>query len=128
VFIYPHNNGVAFPHPVFLIDCPASEQDTLLAHLCKYRLRAKVDIRPTNDYAVWSVWGPASQQLWWRHHSNNTEEAARLPVGQLIKRDGIGFADMGMADRRASDMGFRVVTHEQHPCKRSSSERTTTTT
>lgn len=109
VFIYPRNEGCAFPHPVFLLECPASEQANLMAHMQKYKLRAKVTIRAANEYAAWGVWGPnATDRLWWRHQVNETD-AARLPPGQLVKRDGVGFADIGMTDTRASQMGFRVV-------------------
>ncbi|KAI9594077.1 hypothetical protein BDF19DRAFT_134803 [Syncephalis fuscata] len=115
VFIYPRNRGVAFPHPVFLIDCPSAQRDILLAHLRKYRLRSKVTIEPIEDYTVSSVWGPATSQLWWRHHSIQNTEAAKWPAGQLIKQNGIGFADIGMLDCRATGMGYRVVTHKEHP-------------
>ncbi|KAI8054997.1 hypothetical protein BDF22DRAFT_674769 [Syncephalis plumigaleata] len=96
-----------------LIDCPATERDAILAHLRKYKLRAKVTIESTEAYTVWSVWGPATTQLWWRHHSIDGAEAVRWPAGQLIKTDNVGFAAIGMQDRRATGMGYRIVMPRQ---------------
>ncbi|RKP22624.1 hypothetical protein SYNPS1DRAFT_5860, partial [Syncephalis pseudoplumigaleata] len=117
IFIYPRNDGVTFPRPVFLIDGPATERDAILAHLRKYKLRAKVNIEPVDAYAVWSAWGPGTAQLWWRHHSIHDAEAVRWPAGRLIKTTEVGFAAIGMEDCRASGMGYRFILPRDEPVK-----------
>jgi folate-binding protein YgfZ len=48
---------IASDADTFLIDCLASNRDTLIKRLTLYRLRAKVEIKPRDDLAVVSAWG-----------------------------------------------------------------------
>jgi folate-binding protein YgfZ len=39
-----------------LLDCPAASRDALIRRLSMYRLRAKVEIKPSDDLAVFASW------------------------------------------------------------------------
>eukprot|EP00656_Telonema_subtile_P054353 TRINITY_DN8109_c0_g1_i1.p1 TRINITY_DN8109_c0_g1~~TRINITY_DN8109_c0_g1_i1.p1 ORF type:complete len:342 (+),score=52.07 TRINITY_DN8109_c0_g1_i1:59-1084(+) len=44
----------------FLLDCHAQHAPTLAAHLNRYKLRSKVDVREQPEYSVWSMLGQPS--------------------------------------------------------------------
>jgi folate-binding Fe-S cluster repair protein YgfZ len=85
---------VNFPHPKYVIDCPASTKDIFLHHLKRYLLRSKVKIRDcSEEYKLWQVWGNAS--------ANHLEP-------NLIKKD-MRLSDIGCTDPRVPGFGYRAV-------------------
>lgn len=107
-FIYPHNAGVNFPHPVFLVEIDRRIKERLLKILGFYRLRSKVEIRDvTDEYRVWSVWGPQSAGL------VGTEGATlgKVPRGSLVFKEETtsAAANAWLNDTRAPQMGLRMV-------------------
>ncbi|KAI8076579.1 uncharacterized protein B0P05DRAFT_471735 [Gilbertella persicaria] len=91
-FIYPVNSGVNFPHPKFMIDCPASNTSTFMRHLKRYILRSKVKARDcSEEYQLWHVWG---------HHE--TLDPA------LVKKER-RLSDIGCTDPRMSGFGYRAI-------------------
>ncbi|RCI04707.1 ccr4 associated factor [Rhizopus stolonifer] len=91
-FIYPVNSGVNFPHPKFMIDCPASNTSTFMRHLKRYILRSKVKARDcSEEYQLWHVWG---------HHE--TLDPA------LVKKER-RLSDIGCTDPRMPGFGYRAV-------------------
>lgn len=99
VFIYPAAHSEAYREsilgdndkedPGLLIEVDANEVDALAKHLKRYKLRAKVGIRVLNEgeWSVWSAWGSNAQ-----NH-------------KVI-------SGIGCLDKRAPDMGYRVVLPE----------------
>lgn len=101
-FVYPVNAGVNFPHPKFIVECPASATQTLLKHLKRYVLRSKVKIRDvTEEYTPWSIWGDALN-----HEHASTMD--KVPAGLLIKKD-TRLSDIGCHDPRVPGFGYRAV-------------------
>ncbi|ORZ00538.1 hypothetical protein BCR43DRAFT_511533 [Syncephalastrum racemosum] len=101
-FVYPVNVGVNFPHPKFIIECPASATQSLLKHLKRYILRSKVKIRDvTEEYTPWSVWGDALN-----HEHASTMD--KVPAGLLVKKD-TRLSDIGCHDPRVPGFGYRAV-------------------
>ncbi|KAJ2760416.1 ccr4 associated factor [Coemansia sp. BCRC 34490] len=79
--------SVAHP-PAFLVEVDQRVKERLLKTLQFYKLRAKITLRDaTDEYGVWSVWGPDSAAL------------ADTPAA----------VDAWLADRRAPGMGLRLV-------------------
>ncbi|MCJ1371984.1 ccr4 associated factor [Loxospora ochrophaea] len=77
----------------FLIEVDASEQDRLARWLQRYKLRAKVAIRPLDptELAVWSTWDE-------RHSHEHEHTPSNTPPPQVIE----------FADSRAPGMGRRI--------------------
>ncbi|KAJ3403761.1 ccr4 associated factor [Chytriomyces hyalinus] len=101
-FIHPVNKGPDFPRPEFLVDVDARAVDPLMAHLRKFKLRAKVSIDNASDfYSVHQVWGSNSASLWARSLPTH------LPQGAVLAKH--RFADIGGKDPRHPDMGVRFV-------------------
>ncbi|KAJ2080803.1 ccr4 associated factor [Coemansia sp. RSA 988] len=106
-FVYPRNIGVNFPHPAYLIEVDARVHMNVQRMLDFYKLRAQVKIRDaTSQYAVWSVWGPRSMEL----VGGSGRVLGHVPRGGLVfKGDETAVADVWAVDRRAPDMGLRLV-------------------
>ncbi|KAJ2800033.1 ccr4 associated factor [Coemansia guatemalensis] len=106
-FVYPRNVGVNFPHPAYLIEVDARVHMYVQRMLDFYKLRAKVNIcDATSQYAVWSVWGPRSMEL----VGGSGRVLGHVPRGGLVfKGDETAVADVWAVDRRAPDMGLRLV-------------------
>ncbi|KAI8375248.1 hypothetical protein EDC96DRAFT_496547 [Choanephora cucurbitarum] len=94
-FIYPVNVGVNFPHPKFIIDCPASTAPTFMRHLKRYILRSKVKVRDCSDeFELWHLWGPTVHQ-----------EVLDPAFVKKEKR----LTDIGCTDPRIPGFGYRAV-------------------
>ncbi|KAJ2710998.1 ccr4 associated factor [Coemansia spiralis] len=105
-FVYPRNVGLNFPHPRYLVEVDARAKARMMQILGFYRLRARVDIRDaTDEYVVWSVWGPRSAAL-----VGGERVLGHVPRGALVLRDGVPtVGDVWMADGRAPGMGLRLL-------------------
>ncbi|KAI8619070.1 hypothetical protein BC830DRAFT_1165662 [Chytriomyces sp. MP71] len=106
-FIHPRNQGSDFPRPEFLIDCDARAVSPLLAHLKKYKLRAKVSLDDVSSaFAVHQAWGSHSASLWTRYL--HPDSGKGLPAGTILPKD--RFVDIGCKDpRHPTAMGVRYI-------------------
>jgi len=95
VFIYPGvpHHATAKESPSFVIEVDAGEVHTLVKHLKRYKLRARitVDILEDGELAAWSVWD----------EGKNVGPTARL---QWLREDGAS-----CTDERAEKMGSRIL-------------------
>ncbi|KAI8074143.1 hypothetical protein BC940DRAFT_339019 [Gongronella butleri] len=99
VFVYPVNVGENFPHPRFILDYGASDTTSLLKHLKRYILRAKIKIQPATDqFDLYHVWGK----------THAAAHASNIPVGGLIKKEQ-RLTDIGCIDPRVPGFGYRAV-------------------
>ncbi|KAJ1773467.1 ccr4 associated factor [Coemansia sp. RSA 986] len=106
-FVYPKNAGVNFPHPVFLVEVDEQAKDRMLKTLQFYKLRAKVRLCDvTDEYSVWSVWGPDSTAL----VGVVGQPLGHVPRGSLVfKGETTAAADVWLLDGRAPGMGLRLL-------------------
>lgn len=96
-FVYPSNTSQQ-QEAVFYVDCDASDQ--LVDHLCRYKLRLKVDVN-TDEWRVWQAWGPTALSLW-----GYTALPKGVPVGSMVARP---FARIGCRDPRHPQLGIRFL-------------------
>ncbi|ORX98649.1 Aminomethyltransferase folate-binding domain-containing protein [Basidiobolus meristosporus CBS 931.73] len=99
-FIYPKNQGLNFPSPVFLIECSSDNTKDLLKHIKKYILRSKVKVQDVSEeYNVWNIWGPQA-------NSFEIGKSSNVPQGSLILKE---IGDIRCRDTRYPGLGNRVV-------------------
>lgn len=103
VFIYPASHSKSYTSslseklqsndPAFFIEVDASQVETLVKHLKRYKLRAKVDIRAVDEgeWNTWSLWN--SDSRWTAHTSGASDDGT-----------------IGCVDARAPGMGQRLIT------------------
>ena len=101
VFIYPADHspgyresvgGEMYEGPGFIIDVDRAHAEILRAHLRKFKLRAKINLRilDPGEWDVWGAWGG----------------------GDMAQDDSLAEAqDIGCVDPRAPGMGRRLVVH-----------------
>ncbi len=116
VFIYPHNtlgaDEKAKPGESFLIDVDADEVRALWAHLKRYRLRQKVDLKVLDreEASVWQAWADPEtlpESSAGRAGNNPKSSLADKLLLQVdsAREDGIHI----LQDTRAPSMGYRFV-------------------
>ena len=86
--IVKHDDG-------FLLDCERDRRDDLITRLTRFRLRAKVDIKPEDDGAIAAAWGD---------DVFDTFDIPATPGSAVRRSDVIIFADP-----RLTDIGVRLV-------------------
>lgn len=96
VFIYPDslvNGGKAGPGESFLIEVDASEAQRLAAHIKRYKLRAKFNVRllEKDELTVWQAWDEGG--------GSGLEAASQASDGSGIQ----------MKDTRAPGLGYRLI-------------------
>ncbi|TPX58484.1 aminomethyltransferase [Spizellomyces sp. 'palustris'] len=81
----------------------------MLAHLKRYKLRAKLSISDeTARYRAYQVWGPTASLLWGNYVPTVSGAAGKhMPIGSVLPKE--RFCDMGCKDPRHPDLGLRVV-------------------
>jgi folate-binding protein YgfZ len=88
----------------FLIEVDAEQVQTLAAHLKKFKLRARVQIRIVEE-GEWGVWS-----AWWEHKGMRTAARPFLPTSPSSSpEDADADAEIGCVDGRAPGMGCRVI-------------------
>jgi len=110
VFIYPTTHSKSYtstlnspsslspqvPDPSYLIEVDAAEASRLLAHIKKYKLRAKFTARLVDpgEWDVWSIWSSAEE--WTPHPSAGSHPSSDNSA-------------IGCPDGRAPGMGRRLI-------------------
>ncbi|KAI9783838.1 MAG: ccr4 associated factor [Candelina submexicana] len=106
VFIYPTAHSVQYTSrlpakldkqdPAYLIEVDSEEQSTLIKHIKKYKIRAKLDVRPLEceEWNAWSLWN--GKDGW----------SPTLPKGD---KHPVFNAEIGAVDTRAPGMGYRSI-------------------
>ncbi|KAL1954161.1 hypothetical protein VTO42DRAFT_1569 [Malbranchea cinnamomea] len=91
VFIYP-SPETGDSDPAYLVEVDKAEVEKLLKHLKKYKLRAKLTMRPLDEgeRSVWASWDEKNESIW---TTNDTEK--ELPLS--------------CEDKRAPRLGYRIV-------------------
>lgn len=105
-FIYPlpktDSEAASTDEPAWLIEVDKKEVATLLKHLKKHKLRAKLKLRGLEDgeRTVWSAWKDHAEPRWAAY---NLEADASSPFSPTS-------AIAGCVDTRAPGFGSRIVT------------------
>lgn len=90
----------------YLIEVDSSQADSLIKHLKRYKLRAKVDIRAIDEgaYDVWNVWDEA-REPWTPHPSSLTSSLGASNASGVLGSNDL----LGLVDSRAPGMGRRFI-------------------
>ena len=93
----------------YLIEVDSSQADSLVKHLKRYKLRAKVDIRAVEEgtYDVWNIWDEATEP-WTPHPSLSSLSSSLATAGGAHGANGISDL-ISLVDSRAPGMGRRLV-------------------
>jgi len=104
VFVYPTigSSWAQTDEPGYMIEVDGSQATTLLAHLKRHKLRAKVVLRllEEGELDVWSVW--SGEEKWTPHSST-------LGGSKTDDISNDSSASLSLTDTRASGMGQRLL-------------------
>ena len=93
--------------PGYLIEVDAAEASKLFAHIRRFKLRAKVNIKLLDDgeWNSWSVWDSHAPSLPWQGGA----DAATSSTQRANQEESIFGVGIGCMDRRAPAMGRREI-------------------